>query len=439
MSFFKAILATVALLLSFQAISQKIDYFRPYSKDGLYMFDTPLRDTSEFTGLKVRVGGNFTQQFQSLDHSNEAILDPNGDGQNENQLIGLKPGFNLATANLNVDVQLEKGVRLHLITYLSSRHHPESWVKGGYIQFDELPFLNSPMLDQLMEFVTIRIGHMEVNYGDAHLRRTDNGNAIWNPFVGNYIMDAFNTEIGGEVYFRTPGGFISMLSLTGGEIRGDVTEVAPPFNDADEILKRSPSIIGKLGFDKQVNEDFRLRITGSVYHTASSSRNFLYFGDRGGSRYYLVMENTEASVSGDFRSGRFQPGFMDKVTSLMGNVFLKYGGLEFFGTIENSDGRMNFETEDRNANQFAGEVIYRFGKNENAYLGARYNRVGAEMLGSGQEIDINRVQLAAGWFVTKNILLKGEYVRQQYNDFSETSIFHEGEFDGFMLEATVGF
>ena len=40
---------------------------------------------------------------------------------------------------------------------------------------------------------------MEINYGDAHFRRSDNGNAIYNPFVGNYIMDAFTTEIGGEV------------------------------------------------------------------------------------------------------------------------------------------------------------------------------------------------------------------------------------------------
>ena len=51
-----------------------------------------------------------------------------------------------------------------------------------------------------MQIATLRVGHFEINYGDAHFRRTDNGNAIYNPFVGNYIMDAFTTEIGGEVY-----------------------------------------------------------------------------------------------------------------------------------------------------------------------------------------------------------------------------------------------
>ena len=53
-----------------------------------------------------------------------------------------------------------------------------------------------------MQIVTVRVGHFEINYGDAHFRRSDNGNAIYNPFVGNYIMDAFTTEIGGEVYLK---------------------------------------------------------------------------------------------------------------------------------------------------------------------------------------------------------------------------------------------
>ena len=288
-----------------------------------------------------------------------------------------------------------------------------------------------------MEYTTVRIGHMEVNYGDAHFRRTDNGNAMYNPFVGNYIMDAFNTEIGAEVIVQTPGGFLSSLSVTGGEIKGDVTETTSP--EVDDKAARSPSIIGKLGFDKQMNDDLRLRVTGSVYTTPSSSRNFLYQGDRGGSRYYLVMENTEASVSSNFTSGRYSPLFMDKVTAMMGNVFFKAKGLEVFGTYENANGRMNFEEDTRNATQLAAEALYRFGKDENVYIGARYNTVTAESLGSGQEVTIDRVQLGAGWFITSNILLKGEYVNQNYSDFPQTDIRHEGNFNGFMLEAAIGF
>src|SRR5690606_3885951 len=105
-----------------------------------------------------------------------------------------------------------------------------------------------------------------------------------------------------------------------------------------------PSTIAKLGYDKQVNTDLRVRLTGSVYHTAHSARTYLYSGDRAGSRYYFVMENTAASSSANYMSGRFNPGFNNELTALMFNPFVKYKGLEFFGVVELSSGKTNAET-----------------------------------------------------------------------------------------------
>jgi len=150
------------------------------------------------------------------------------------------------------------------------------------------------------------------------------------------------------------------------------------------------------------------------------------------------MEAPDARASSNFRSGRYSPGFSDKVTSYMGNIFLKFKGLEFFGTYENSKGRNWFESETRNANQFAADLIYRIGKNENFYLGGRYNIVNADDT-SGEDISIDRYQIGAGWFITDNILLKGEYVKQTYKDFPNTSRLYKGEFNGVMVEAVIGF
>ena len=58
----------------------------------------------------------------------------------------------------------------------------------------------TPLLKSIMKYTTLRVGHFEINYGDAHFRRSDNGNSMYNPFVGNYILDAFTTEIGAEAY-----------------------------------------------------------------------------------------------------------------------------------------------------------------------------------------------------------------------------------------------
>jgi hypothetical protein len=53
--------------------------------------------------------------------------------------------------------------------------HNETWVKDGYNQIDESAIDFIP-LKAIMQIATIRVGHMEINYGDAHFRRTDNGN-----------------------------------------------------------------------------------------------------------------------------------------------------------------------------------------------------------------------------------------------------------------------
>lgn len=425
----KIILVAAAILWSFTSMAQQRDmqFWRPYDQRGINVFETGKADTVAFDGVRVRIGGAFAQQFQSLSHENTASPVMNENGVNTNQLMDIGSGFNLATANLNIDVALADGIRLNLITYLSSRHHPETWVKGGYLQFDKLQFLNSPFFDQVMEKVTIKVGHMEINYGDSHYRRSDNGNAFYNPFVGNYIMDAFATEIGAEVIYQD-NGFLAVASMTGGEIQGGVTNPS----------RRKPSFIGKLGYDKILDNEVRLRLTGSVYTTAGSVNNTLWSGDRAGSRYYLAMENTLASTAGNFTSGRFNPGMRDNVTALVLNPFVKFQGLELFGTLEQSKGKAANETEDRTWNQVGVDAVYRFGAMDKFYLAGRYNQVGGEMA-NGLEPGINRVQVGGGWFITKNILAKLEYVSQNYQDFAVTDIRNGGKFNGLMIEGVIGF
>ncbi|WP_127019434.1 hypothetical protein [Flagellimonas beolgyonensis] len=412
-------LLAAAFLAGLMGYSQnrQLDNFRSPDKNGINVFESPKDTMLTFDGVKVRVGGSSTLQFQALDHENSGAVD----------LIEIGDNFNLATANLDLDVALAKGVRMHLRTYLSSRHHPEPYVKGGYLQVDNLDFISPGFLEEAMKYLTIKVGHMENNYGDAHFRRSDNSQAIYNPFVGNLIMDAFTTEVGGEVYFRK-NGFIGMFGLSNGKLNQAVT-------NPDQT---GASILAKLGYDKQLNDDFRLRLTGSLYSTGKASRVYLYSADRAGSRYYLVMENTEASATSNFRSGRYDPGMRNEITAFMINPFVKYKGLEFFGTFETAKGKADAETDKRTATQLAGELIYRFGNNENFYIGGRYNTVDSEDP-SGSDITINRTQLGFGAFLTKNILTKIEYVNQTYDGYDTTSIFHDGKFNGVLLEAVISF
>lgn len=414
-----------------------IQNYVPQDQRGINRFEPPKDDGKPFTGFTLELGAAFTQQFQSLDHSNTATpvtTTVNGQPVNSNQLMEIGNGFNNAVANLYLNAQLAPGIRVAMTTYLSSRHHRETWVKDGYLLVDQSP-IDVPVLNTLMEYLTLRAGHFEINYGDAHFRRTDNGQAMMNPFVGNLIMDSFTTEIGGELYFRT-GPFMAMGGVTGGEIRGTVTGPQA----------RSRAYLGKVGFDQQVNPDLRMRLTGSVYTTDKSMNNTLYGGDRAGSRYYLVLENTQAVDNNQFTSGLINPGFANQVTAVQINPFVKFRGLELFGVIEQAEGKRNAEAETRSFNQYAGDVVYRF-FGDRLYAGARYNtvegmlarNVGGTWQNFPSEVSVDRWQAGGGWFVTPSILLKGEYVNQKYNDFPTNDIRNGGKFNGFMIEGVVAF
>ena len=134
-----------------------IQHLRPQNQRGINMFESTKGPGVEFKGFRVDFVAAFAAQFQSLRHENAAA--PNG----------------------------VNGVN-------------ESWVKDGFIQINKSP-IPLPPLETLMKYATLTIGHFEIKYGDAHFRRTDERNAMYNPFVGNLIVDASMPEVGAPKRF----------------------------------------------------------------------------------------------------------------------------------------------------------------------------------------------------------------------------------------------
>ncbi len=497
---FQTLAAVLILTLAAGTVSaQKIQYSRSFDKRGINVFEPSKQDTVQYDGFKIRVGGSFTQDFQSFKSTNKAYYIPvsapkPGGGTvttNQNYLYGAitaqdtttskLSGFNTAMANLNFDIQIEDGIRVFLENYMSARHHTEFWVKGGYIQIDKLPMFGNP--EWFTKYLRVKIGHFQPNYGDFQHRRTDGGNAIFNPFAENLILDAFTTEIGGEVYAFPIDNLMVMGGMTSGFINGNIQPTADALNTSGVVrTRRSPSIFGKVAYDRNFN-DVRFRLSASIYHNANSQRNTLFAGDRTGSHYFGVMEparlkgpagtylpislgtspsDPTTQAGPNFTSGRIDPGMSNRITTINISPFVKYKGLEVYGgidllkgsvyndTIRNSSG--NLEWAKRSWNQLYGEVVYRFLKNEQLYVGARYVNVSGEPFGikyssvdagktdgAQAKVNINRLAFAAGYFPTKNMLLKVEYVSQAYNDFPLKDYRNEGKFSGFMIEAVIGF
>jgi hypothetical protein len=147
-----------------------IQHFRAQDQRGLNVFESPKEPGVEYRGFRLDFGAAFASQFQALDHENTAEANM-VNGVNANQLIEIGNGFNNATANLYLHAQLADGIRVQLSSYLSSRHHPETWVKDGFILMDKSPIPIKP-LETLMKYATLKVGHFEINYGDAHFPPT---------------------------------------------------------------------------------------------------------------------------------------------------------------------------------------------------------------------------------------------------------------------------
>ena len=448
----------------------ELQYNRPWDQTGINVFEPSKKaEQPEYTGFKIRIGGSFTQDFQSIKHENVPTYVPVSGtvATNKNLLYGVIKtedstsatlrGFNLAMANLNFDFQIADGIRVGLENYMSSRHHSEFWVKGGYIQIDKLPMFGNPKWYN--DYLRVKIGHFQPNFGDQQFRRTDGGNAMFNPFVENYILDAFTTEIGGEVYLFPVDGVMGMIGMTSGFINGNVENYADANNSSGAVpTKKSPSIFAKVAYDKTFS-DLRFRLSASIYTNSNIQRNTLYAGDRTGSHYFLAMEpaltNGVATAQGSqFTSGRFNPDVPNRVQAIMINPFIKFKGLEIFGSYEIINGSNYADVsgpverrvwEKRNFTQYSIEGAYRFLPREQVYVAARYIGMTGEPRGvvdangTQLEVKIDRMAIAAGWFPTKNMLLKGEYVVQNFKDFPTTDYRNEGKFSGFVIEAVIGF
>jgi len=450
----KTILLFAAMAVSAGSMFAQL---RATDQTGINVFETPKTD-NVFTGPKVELGGAIAMPYIALKQSNDVV--EQNPSLNSQALFKNSPNFALSQANLYINSYLADGITLQVTMYLASKHHNESWVKGGFVQFDKVPFLKLDLLDQIMKYTTLKVGQMDVNYGDAHFRRSDGGLTVYNPFMENYIMDEFATEIGAEADVNY-NGLVGVFSVTNGNLNPslayiDTTLAAYKYSNG----LHNPSWIFKLGYDKQFTDKFRGRLTGSVYTTAGSLSNTLFGGDRTGSNYSAVMYNAAPGTTTAF-NGRFNPAFTDRLTTFMGNLFLKYNlmdnlSVESFTTYEAAKGAKASEANDRSANQFATDLIFRFGANENFFVGARYNTLSADVAASaavastggvqGQDalpaytITINRFALGAGWFVTKNIMAKVEYVNQKYLDVPNVNYIYNGaEFHGLSAQATIAF
>lgn len=370
-----------------------------------HVFEEP-KDTSAFTEVEFDWSADLTFNFQGLDQTF-------GDD--------IKAGLSLPTANLDIDAKVLSGFNVKLETMLSSHHHHETYVKGGYATIDNLDFVSPDFGKGFMENTTIKVGVDDINYGDAHFRRTDNADVMRNPFISNMGVEGYMQAGFLEILHRIPTADMFVL---GGISNGEVN----PDDVKDGEGKDAYSFYGKLGYDADISDDTRIRLTESLFFVQDTSKNRLYLGDKAGTVAREIFGSSDFGASWNALSG-----YKD-LTASMTNLFIKHGDTEFFGLLEYADGA-NQSDEDFEMLHYSAEVVQRFA-GDKFWAAARYENAVVERDGDSLDDELTQYQIGLGWFLSKNAVMKAEYISQERENMDA---YPGAKFDGFMISAALSF
>ena len=385
------------------------------------------------SNIDLYMGLHSAGRFQYLEQQDVNI--------NGNEGTDLEPSFQTAWGNLSFMAEVNGGdLVVFADLYLSSRPHPSTtYGNEGYMLFRRIPgesgvadWLN----DTVFKHVNVKAGHFEIDYGDAHYRRSDNAWVSRNLLVGNYLVDPDVEEIGIEV-FSKPHWPVKWLA---GVTSGTTTENVNPGRGL-------ASVHGKVWIDP--TDD--LRISASAYYVdhsdnppsgPGSTSGRLFSSRRSGGPYAGVW-------GGGNSPGELTIGADELVTAFQGDITYTPGPWEFYGNVgwvedANPNGSLAGKPTER---WFYGAAEGAYFFNPRTYVAGRYSFARAsDVKGEASDGMIHRGQIGGGYWLTRNTLVKAEYVHQFAQGFDPddglvggVDIADDPSFNGILLEVSFKF
>ena len=427
----KSIKLLVSIAVLFSTSFAAIQAQQPeYNRKGMVVSSTD--------SLTFKIGLHTVGRVQHLTQKDVRVWD----GSDWETPSGTLDGMQTSFANIEFMLTLGDGdIDIFFDGLLATQRHPSLWWgNNGYMYIRQIPgnsFLTK--INPLLKHIDIKAGNFFANFGEHQFTRTINGDAHRNPLVGNPVVSPLGTEPGMEIY-HDGKGYGLMVGAGIGAPEQD-------FQDA-----RGYSFRAKAYFDKIKN----VYVSASYYtveHESGVNRGTnLFRRERHGSSYGGVWNlNNDNSGSGE-GPGQARPGNGREltaweinaiVTPFEGNKISAYfGKAQDLGPNPNNFG----ESGDEKWSYYSGEVKQYL--SETFYLAGRYSNIRySEFLTADNKGDVNRFQLGFGSFITKNLLLKAEYVYQNATGFNEgttgvvtsVDVGMSPKFSGVVLELGVSF
>lgn len=357
------------------------------------------------------------------------------------QVADLSAGFQNAFGDLGFIGKFGKNEEIEVVfdMYLSSRNHPSTtYGNEGYILMRGVPenLQNLKFLTPVLDRVNVKAGQFLIGFGDAIDHRSNNAIVQKNALVGNFVIDPNIVSIAMEVSNK-PGRINWLVGVSNGTTTED-------FSDG-----RGFGYHGKLAF-----YPVKPLRTSVSYINADQSKNpprgqaggssiQMFSGNRSGERYAGVLGGGQApggvfpQAGEKFSAAQFDVGWD-------GSSPIKLYG--HYGLTQDKDlnGSLPGAPEEK-WSYFAGQVVYKL--TPALYGAARYSGAGTHMLaGNATDGKVDRYQIGGGFWLTKNLLMKLEYVNQKYRGFNQGEMVNNGiqagrepSFSGLISEVSFSF
>jgi hypothetical protein len=434
-------------------VGQQVDsLFQPKSDESYFMTidkmdpahiraDMPMQ-IGQYEDMHLYMGLDTVGRLQGITQENAYF--PRG-----TQLENLNLGFQDPYANLNFLAQIPDKLDVYFDIYIASGPHATTtYAHEGYLLFKDWPSANGEdtILNKAFDYINVKVGAFDIDFGDQNYTRSNNARVQRNPLVGNAIVDPNVEEIGGEVY-TIRGPVYGEIGITSGTTGGHLDEGTQPAFHAKLWTDPCP--------------DLRLSVSGYYAYLnnrqddSATETSDLYTAERSGEPYESVFGSPVAD-----EPGNITPEAGNDVTAVQGDAtwthwpWEMYGNVGFTGETHSNGDILTGATAgprpgpgELNERWMYAEAQPLFHITPAIYVVGRYSIAYSQAVnGVADHGWADRIQIGGGYWITKNILAKAEYVYQQYHAFSAADGIVSGvdaqkspRFDGAIIEVSFQF
>ena len=375
-------------------------------------FDQRGLEIGAIDETRLNFGFHVVGRGQWFDQNRVRVDD--GDG-NWEEPANLGPGMQTGWGNLDFQLDIGGDIEVYFDLLIATQRHPtRTWGSQGYFYIRQLPedsFL-APA-NTLFEFIDIKAGNFNPNFGNDIHRRSINADVQRNPLIGNPVVSPQGVEPGLEIIHEGQINGRDFGLMAGGGIGAPEQD----FNNDRKFSTRGKGWFSPL-------DD--LELAYSIYHVDHGDEvdrgTNLFRRERYGSAYSSVWNLHDDDGGSGEGPGQVRIGDGRRLTAMQGDLSWDITDRFFANTHFGHANASGADPSDQAGKEkwfyYGADLTYYL--TNDVYVAGRFSEANARrFLESDNTGRVSRLQGGVGLWILDGLLIKTEYVYQEARGFNE--------------------